>query len=142
LCADPSVDLEGRTYAEKILRAVGSTIWIKDEAQMDAVTAVSGSGPAYVFYFLEAMEAAGLKLGFDATTARQLAVETFIGAARLAEQSSESLSTLRSRVTSKGGTTEAALNAFGANDVAEGIARGIAAADARGRELGDMLGKD
>ena len=142
LCADPSVDLEGRTYAEKILRAVGSTIWIKDEAQMDAVTAVSGSGPAYVFYFLEAMEAAGLKLGFDATTARQLAVETFIGAARLAEQSSESLSTLRSRVTSKGGTTEAALNAFGANDVAEGIARGIAAADARGRELGDLLGKD
>jgi pyrroline-5-carboxylate reductase len=142
LCADPSVDLEGRTHTEKVLRAVGSTIWVNDEAQMDAVTAVSGSGPAYVFYFLEAMEAGGLKLGFDAVTARQLAVETFIGAARLAEQSSESLSTLRSRVTSKGGTTEAALNAFGANDVAEGIARGIAAADARGRELGDMLGKD
>jgi pyrroline-5-carboxylate reductase len=142
LCADPSVDLEGRTHTEKVLRAVGSTIWVNDEAQMDAVTAVSGSGPAYVFYFLEAMEAGGLKLGFDAVTARQLAVETFIGAARLAEQSSESLSTLRQRVTSKGGTTEAALNAFNANGVADGIARGIAAADARGRELGDMLGKD
>ena len=71
-----------------------------------------------------------------------MAVETFVGAARLAEQSSESLSTLRSRVTSKGGTTEAALDAFNANGVAEGIARGIAAADARGRELGDLLGKD
>ncbi len=142
LCADPSVDREGRSNAEKVLRAVGSAIWVENEAQMDAVTAVSGSGPAYVFYFLEAMEAAGLKLGFDAATARQLAVETFIGAARLAEQSSESLSTLRTRVTSKGGTTEAALLAFDAAGVADGIARGIAAADARGRELGDMLGKD
>ncbi len=142
LCADPSVDREGRNSAEKVLRAVGSTIWVEDEAQMDAVTAVSGSGPAYVFYFLEAMEAAGLKLGFDAATARQLAVETFIGAARLAEQSKESLSTLRARVTSKGGTTEAALLAFDAAGVADGITRGIAAANARGRELGDMLGKD
>jgi pyrroline-5-carboxylate reductase len=124
------------------MRAVGSTIWVEDEAQMDAVTAVSGSGPAYVFYFLEAMEAAGLELGFDAATARQLAVETFSGAARLAEQSSESLSTLRARVTSKGGTTEAALLAFDTAGVGEGIARGIAAANTRGRELGEMLGKD
>ena len=142
LCADPSVDREGRSNAEKVLRAVGSTIWVEDEAQMDAVTAVSGSGPAYVFYFLEAMESAGLKLGFDAATARQLAVETFVGAARLAEQSSESLSTLRTRVTSRGGTTEAALLAFDAAGVGEGIARGITAANARGRELGEMLGKD
>jgi pyrroline-5-carboxylate reductase len=142
LCADPSVDREGRSNAEKVMRAVGSTIWVEDEAQMDAVTAVSGSGPAYVFYFLEAMEAAGLKLGFDAATARQLAVETFVGAARLAEQSSESLSTLRTRVTSKGGTTEAALLAFDTAGVGEGIARGIAAANTRGRELGEMLGKD
>ena len=142
LCADPSVDLEGRTNAEKILKAVGGTVWIDNEEQMDAVTAVSGSGPAYVFYFLEAMEAAALNLGFDARSARRLSVETFLGAARLAEQSSESISTLRQRVTSKGGTTEAALNAFNANGVAEGIGRGIAAADARGRELGDLLGKD
>jgi pyrroline-5-carboxylate reductase len=142
LCADPSVDLEGRTAAEKILRAVGSTVWIESEEQMDAVTAVSGSGPAYVFYFLEAMEAAALNLGFDARSARQLTVETFLGAARLAEQSPESLSTLRERVTSKGGTTEAALMSFGASGIAAAIEHGIAAAQARGRELGEILGKD
>jgi pyrroline-5-carboxylate reductase len=142
LCADPSVDLEGRTAAEKILNAVGSTVWIDDEKKMDAVTAVSGSGPAYVFYFLEAMEAAALNLGFDARCARQLTVETFLGAARLAEQSSESISTLRERVTSKGGTTEAALLSFGASGIASAIEHGIMAAEARGRELGDILGKD
>ena len=142
LCADPSVDRDGRANAEKVLQAVGRTVWIADETQMDAVTAMSGSGPAYVFYFLEAMEAAGVRLGFDAATARQLSIETFIGAARLAEQSSESISTLRERVTSKGGTTEAALLSFAASDIAGGIGKGILAADARGRELGDVLGKD
>ena len=142
LCADPSVDLEGRTNAEKILKAVGSTVWIDNEEQMDAVTAVSGSGPAYVFYFLEAMEVAALNLGFDARSARRLTVETFLGAARLAEQSSESISTLRERVTSKGGTTEAALSSFGASRIAAAIEHGIIAAEARGRELGNMLGKD
>jgi len=142
LCADPSVDRDGRAHAEKVLQAVGRTVWIADEAQMDAVTAMSGSGPAYVFYFLEAMEAAGVRLGFDAATARQLSIETFIGAARLAGQSSESISTLRQRVTSKGGTTEAALLSFAASDIAGAIGKGILAADARGRELGDVLGKD
>ncbi|MBN8476301.1 pyrroline-5-carboxylate reductase [Sulfuritalea sp.] len=142
LCADPSVDRDGRAHAEKVLQAVGRTVWIADETQMDAVTAMSGSGPAYVFYFLEAMEAAGIQLGFDAATARQLSIETFIGAARLAEQSSESISTLRERVTSKGGTTEAALLSFAASDIAGAIAKGILAADSRGRELGDVLGKD
>ena len=142
LCADPSVDLEGRTTAEKILNAVGSTVWIEKEEMMDAVTAVSGSGPAYVFYFLEAMEAAALNLGFDPRSARQLTVETFLGAARLAEESKESISTLRERVTSKGGTTEAALMSFSANGIAGAIEHGIIAAQARGRELGDLLGKD
>ena len=142
LCADPSVDRDGRAHAEKVLQAVGRTVRIADEAQMDAVTAMSGSGPAYVFYFLEAMEAAGIQLGFDAATARQLSIETFIGAARLAGQSSESISTLRQRVTSKGGTTEAALLSFAASDIAGAIGKGILAADARGRELGDVLGKD
>jgi len=142
LCADPSVDLEGRTNAEKILKAVGSTVWIENEEQMDAVTAVSGSGPAYVFYFLEAMEAAALNLGFDAHAARRLTIETFLGAARLAEQSDESISTLRERVTSKGGTTEAALLSFGAHGIAGAIEHGIMAAQARGRELGEILGKD
>ncbi|MDZ4255700.1 MAG: pyrroline-5-carboxylate reductase [Sulfuritalea sp.] len=142
LCADPSVDLEGRSTAEKILKAVGSTVWIAQEEQMDAVTAISGSGPAYVFYFIEAMETAALKLGFDAQSARQLSVETFVGAARLAQQSSESIATLRQRVTSKGGTTEAALLSFAASDIAGAIGQGIMAAEARGRELGAILGKD
>ena len=142
LCADPSVDPEGRTNAEKILKAVGSTLWIDNEEQMDAVTAVSGSGPAYVFYFIEAIEAAALNLGFDPSAARRLTVDTFLGAARLAEQSSESISTLRERVTSKGGTTEAALLSFGVSGIADAIEHGITAAEARGRELGDMLGKD
>lgn len=142
LCADPSVDLEGRSTAEKILKAVGSTVWIAQEEQMDAVTAISGSGPAYVFYFIEAMETAALKLGFDAQSARQLSVETFVGAARLAQQSSEPIATLRERVTSKGGTTEAALLSFAARDIAGAIGEGIMAAEARGRELGEILGKD
>jgi pyrroline-5-carboxylate reductase len=142
LWADPAVDLEGRRNAEKILNAVGRTLWIDREEQMDAVTAVSGSGPAYVFYFLEAVEAAALNLGFEANAARQLSIETFLGAARLAAQSSESLSTLRERVTSKGGTTEAALLSFGASGIAGAIEHGVMAAAARGRELGDILGQD
>jgi pyrroline-5-carboxylate reductase len=142
LCADPAVDLEGRNNADKILRAVGSTLWIDSEERMNAVTAVSGSGPAYVFYFLEAMEAAARNMGFDAHSARRLSVETFLGAARLAEQSSEPISTLRERVTSKGGTTEAALSSFGVNGIAGAIEHGIVAAEARGRELGEILGKD
>lgn len=141
LCADPSVDLEGRTIAERILKAVGSTLWIEDEGQMDAVTAVSGSGPGYVFYFLEAMEAAALNLGFDPVAARRLSVETFLGAARLAEQSHESIAALREKVTSKGGTTEAALLSFGASSVAAAIEHGVMAAAARGRELGEIHGE-
>lgn len=141
LYADPSVGSEGRRHAEKILNAVGTTLWMNDEAQMDAVTAISGSGPAYVFYFIEAIEAAALSLGIDAAAARQLSVETFLGAARLAAQSSETISTLRERVTSKGGTTEAALRAFAAQGVAAAIQQGVMAANARGCELGEMLGK-
>ncbi|OIQ92569.1 pyrroline-5-carboxylate reductase [mine drainage metagenome] len=142
LCADPSVGREGRDMAEKILRAVGSALWIEDEAQMDAVTAVSGSGPAYVFYFIEALQQAAEALGFSAAAARVLAIETTVGAARLAEQSPEPVSLLRERVTSKGGTTEAALLSFARDDIAAGIGRGVAAANARGRELGDLMGKD
>jgi len=142
LCAAPGVNQDGRDNAENLLRTVGSTFWVHDETRMDAVTAVSGSGPGYVFYFLEAMEKAAAELGFDADTARRISVETFVGAAQLAAQSSESIQTLRKRVTSKGGTTEAALLSFEASGIAGAIERGIAAAEARGRELGDMLGKD
>jgi pyrroline-5-carboxylate reductase len=142
LCADPGVNQDGRDNAANLMQAVGTTFWVADEAQMDSVTAISGSGPGYVFYFLEAMEKAALEFGFDADTARRISIDTFAGAARLAAQSSESLATLRSRVTSKGGTTEAALLAFDAAGVAAGIAAGLKAADARGRELGAQMGKD
>jgi pyrroline-5-carboxylate reductase len=109
---------------------------------MDAVTAISGSGPAYVFYFIEALQQSGVALGLDAAAARQLAVETFIGASRLAGQSDENIAELRRRVTSKGGTTEAALNSFAADGIAAAIARGAQAAAARGRVLGEEMGKD
>jgi len=142
LYADPSVDREGRETAEKILGAVGTTLWIDNEAQMDAVTAVSGSGPAYVFYFIEALENAAKALGFNDEAARRLAVETFVGAARLAQSSKDPISVLRERVTSKGGTTEAALKSFDVDAIAAAVMRGVMAADARGRELGDLMGKE
>jgi pyrroline-5-carboxylate reductase len=141
LYADPAVDHEGRSVAEKILAAVGRTLWIDDEALMDVVTAVSGSGPAYVFYFIEALQNAGTHLGLPAETARLLAVETFLGAARQAAASNEDLAQLRARVTSKGGTTAAALQAFGEANIDAAIARGVGAAAARGRELCEQLGK-
>ncbi len=142
LYADPSVDLEGRETAEKILSAVGKTLWIEDESLMDAVTAVSGSGPAYVFYFIEALQSAGASLGLPEETARLLAIETFVGAAQLAANSGESVSELRARVTSKGGTTAAAIDTFASLRVATSIGHGVAAASARGRELCDQLGQD
>ncbi len=140
--ADPAVDAEGRERAERILSAVGSTTWIADEAMMDAVTAISGSGPAYVFYFIEALQEAASALGFDAEAARQLSIETFLGAARLAQESNDPVAGLRERVTSKGGTTEAALNSFDADQIKAAILRGAQAAAARGRELGEQMGKD
>lgn len=142
LYADPSVDLEGRMTAEKILGAVGRVLWVDDEAMMDPVTAISGSGPAYVFYFIEAMEAAAVNLGLDLQAARLLAIETFLGAAKLADSSGDPVSVLRERVTSKGGTTAAALDSFNADGLRAAIERGIQAANARGRELGDILGQD
>ncbi|MBL8504404.1 MAG: pyrroline-5-carboxylate reductase [Rhodocyclaceae bacterium] len=142
LYADPSVDDAGRRQAERILGAVGKTLWVADEALMDAVTAVSGSGPAYAFYFIEALRDAARELGFDEGQARQLAIETVVGAAALAAASEEDVSVLRQRVTSKGGTTEAALNSLDADRVKAAFVRAIRAAEARGRELGEMLGKD
>ncbi|MDO8931717.1 MAG: pyrroline-5-carboxylate reductase [Rhodocyclaceae bacterium] len=142
LYADASVDHEGREKAQKILTAVGHTVWIDNEAMMDAVTAVSGSGPAYVFYLIEALEASAVNLGFSLEAARTLAIDTFLGAAQLAASSLEPVSVLRERVTSKGGTTAAALESFDADKLAAVIERGVQAANARGRELGDLLGQD
>jgi pyrroline-5-carboxylate reductase len=140
LCALPEVGAADRALAERVLRAVGSTVWIDSEAQMDAVTAISGSGPAYVFLFIEALQQAAADLGFTPAQGRQLAIETVQGAAALAAQSDEPASTLRERVTSKGGTTEAALQMMAEMGVKDGIVSGCKAAEARGRELGKLLG--
>jgi len=107
---------------------------------MDGVTALSGSGPAYVFLFIEALQQAAADLGFTPEQGRQLAIETVQGAAALAAQSPEPASVLRERVTSKGGTTEAALRTMADKGVKEGIVAGVKAAEARGRELGKLLG--
>jgi pyrroline-5-carboxylate reductase len=133
---------EGRRNAQAILEAVGEVIWVEDEALLDPVTAVSASGPAYVFYFIEALEQAARELGIDAAGARRLAIGTFRGAAELAARSPDAPGTLRERVTSKGGTTERALAAMQADRVADAIVRAVRAANERARELGDEFGKD
>ena len=133
---DAEVSAAQAAAADKILGAVGTVIWLDDEALLDAVTALSGSGPAYIFYFIEAMQAVARELGFDEAQARALTLNTFAGAAQLAMQSSESAAALREKVTSKGGTTAAALASFEHDKVDEAIARAIRAAAARARELG------
>ena len=142
LCALPEVSTDQRAAADRVLRAVGTTLWIEDEAKIDGVTAISGSGPAYVFLFIEALQQAAAELGFTPEQGRQLALETVQGAAALAVQSPEPASTLRERVTAKGGTTEAALRVMAEKGVKEGIVAGCHAAAARGQELGKILGGD
>ena len=142
LFALPTVSEAERLGSERVMQAVGSTVWVADEAQIDAVTAISGSGPAYVFLFIEALEQAASELGFSPRQARQLAIETVVGAAKLAAQSEEPANVLRERVTSKGGTTEAALRTMDERGVKSGIVAGVLAAYARGGELGELLGKD
>ncbi len=142
LFAVPTVTEAERLGAERVLQAVGNTVWVADEAQIDAVTAISGSGPAYVFLFIESLQQAAVVLGFTPKQARLLAVETVLGAAKLAAQSEEAASALRERVTSKGGTTEAALRAMAEHGLKEAIIAGAIAANARGAELGELLGKD
>ena len=142
LCALPGVSAAERKQAEAVLGAVGATVWIEDEVLMDAVTAVSGSGPAYVFWFIEQLANAGAALGLPVEISKKLAVETVLGSAKLAAQSADSPAVLRERVTSKGGTTEAALKAFDEQKLAERFVRAIEAARDRGAELGVMLAKD
>ncbi len=131
-----------RDAADAIMRAVGATVWLDDEALIDPVTAVSGSGPAYVFYFIEAMQQAAQELGLTAEQGTQLAIATFTGASQLAAQSSEPVALLRDRVTSKGGTTYAALTSMEDSGVKDAIVRAVKAASQRGRELGDEYGRD
>ena len=140
--AAPGVSEAQRASAAQVLEAVGMVLWVKDEGLLDPVTAVSGSGPAYVYYFIEAMQQAATELGLSPEQARTLSLQTFLGAARLAAGSPEPVSVLRERVTSKGGTTEAALASMAADQVREAIVRAIRAASERGRQLGEELGKD
>lgn len=142
LYAPRAVNAADRAVAEKILGAVGATLWLEHEENLDAITAVSGSGPAYVFYFIEALEQAARELGLEKDAARTLVLETFGGALRLAAQAGEPPATLRGRVTSKGGTTDRALQSLEADRVREAIVRAVRAAAERSRELGDELGKD
>ena len=141
LFADAAVDQADRALAETICHAVGQAVWVSEEKLMDAVTAVSGSGPAYVFAFLEAMQSAGEKLGLDAATARKLAYATLEGATQLAHNSDEHAGVLRERVTSKGGTTAAALDVMKQQGWHQILEEAIDAASQRGKAMGDELGK-
>lgn len=135
LFATPQVDAGQRALADQLLSSAGRTVWIDDEAKMDTVTAVSGSGPAYVFLLAEAMEAAALEQGLPADAARTLVLDTILGAARMLSEAGEAPAQLRHRVTSPGGTTQAAIETF-QNGGFEGLTcRAIAAATQRGREL-------
>ncbi|NOT14070.1 MAG: pyrroline-5-carboxylate reductase [Methylotenera sp.] len=130
-----------REQSTQILSAVGKVLWIAEESKMDAVTAISGSGPAYVFYLIEALQEAGIKLGLTAEEACLLALETFSGASQLAVLSQDSVQQLRAQVTSKGGTTEQGILALQAANVKEVICNATLAAANQSKVLGDQLGK-
>ena len=140
MVAMEGVSAAQKAVADDIMKAVGATVWLSDEALIDPVTAVSGSGPAYVFYFIEAMQQAACELGLSAEQGRQLALATFTGAAQLAARSPDEVAVLRERVTSKGGTTYAALTSMEQAGVKQAIVEAIKAASRRGRELGEQMG--
>ena len=137
----PSVTPEDQALVERVIGTTGQFIWVQQESHLDAVTALSGSGPAYVFFFLEAMTEAGVGMGLSAEQAYQLAVATFSGASSLAAASAEPVEVLRQRVTSKGGTTYAAITSLEASGVKASFVKAMQAAEVRARELGDEFGK-
>jgi pyrroline-5-carboxylate reductase len=139
--AFPGVTEAEKALAEALLKSVGEVVWIDDENMIDAVTAVSGSGPAYVFLVLEAMQAAGEKLGLSSEQAAMLAKHTVRGAAELAQRSNEQPSVLRERVTSKGGTTAAALAVMNSHGLVDIFAEALQAAQARGAQMGEEFGR-
>lgn len=142
LFANHQVSGEQKDLAESILRAVGLTVWVDDEDQMDAVTALSGSGPAYLFLVMEAMQEAGKTLGLAPDTARLLALQTAFGAAKMALESSEDAATLRQRVTSPGGTTEKALEVLQNNGLPATFTEAMKAARDRSRALAEQFGAE
>ena len=133
---------QDKTLAEHLLGAVGATLWFEQEGDLDAVVAVSGSGPAYVFYAIEALEQAGLEMGLPDGAARSLALWTFVGATKLAIERGEDPAALRAQVTSKGGTTEAAIRVLEGSGVKQHFVDAVRAARDRSIEMGDALGKD
>jgi len=141
LYANDLVTEEQKAVAESILRAVGLTLWVKEETQIDHVTALSGSGPAYFFLIIEALEAAGCKLGLPQETARLLALQTAYGSAKMALESPEDAATLRQRVTSPGGTTEQALKVLEEGNIRQLFEQALTAASERSVELADMFGE-
>ncbi len=141
LYAAPNADVQDKKNAALILAAVGDVIWVDEEEGLHAVTAISGSGPAYVFYFIESMQQAAIELGLTSDQARQLSLQTFHGATKLAGESDEDTAALRARVTSKGGTTQQAIQTMEQNDVKGKIISAIHAANKRSRELSDEFSK-
>ena len=142
LFANSQVTLDDRENAEQVMRAVGNIVWLQSEGHLNLVTAVSGSGPAYFFYLMEAIERVAVSEGLDPTTARTLTVETAIGAGRLALASSDSLAVLREQVTSPGGTTEAAINSLDESRVSQSVGKAVNAAKKRSEELSQLLGTE
>jgi pyrroline-5-carboxylate reductase len=142
LHANSNVDEEQKDLAENILRAVGLALWVDDESQLDAVTAVSGSGPAYFFLLMEAMEKAAIEMGLNEHTARLLTQQTALGAAKIALEAAESPSQLRERVTSPGGTTQKAIETFQQNGFVELVSKALLAARDRSIEMSKQLGAD
>jgi pyrroline-5-carboxylate reductase len=142
LFANPAVSEEQRNLAESVLRAVGLTLWVDDEDLMDAVTALSGSGPAYFFLFMEALQDAGTDLGLPVETARLLTLQTAFGAAKMALESTEDAATLRQRVTSPGGTTERALDYLRQHGFEETVLGALRAAAERSRALAAEFGEE
>jgi pyrroline-5-carboxylate reductase len=142
LYALPQVTKAHISLADQVLSAAGETVWLNAEGELDAVTAISGSGPAYVFYLIEALRDAALNLGLNAEQAKQLSIATFKGASLLAEASSTPLATLREQVTSKGGTTEQGLLSLKESQVKEAIALAAQKACERAKTLGIELGRD
>ena len=142
LFAMPSVSKAQIAMADQVLSAAGSTLWLDSEEQLDAVTAISGSGPAYVFYMIEALQEAALALGLNATQAKQLSIATFKGASLLADASHTPIATLREQVTSKGGTTEQGLLILQISQVKQAIILAAQKACERAKTLGIELGRD
>ena len=140
LFARPAVTAADRAWIEQVVATTGASLWVDDETLLDAVTAISGSGPAYVFFFIEAMVEAGVQMGLSEAQAKQLAIGTFVGASALAQSASEPPAVLRERVTSKGGTTYAAITSMQDHHVQSLFQQALRAAQHRAKELGDEFG--